>query len=152
MTNIQRTFVAIKPDGVERGLVGKIISRFEDRGLKIIAIKMMLVPKEMAESHYAEHKGKRFYNALVSYMTSAPVVALILEGKGAVTLVRNVIGATNPADATPGTIRGDFALDIGRNVVHGSDSLESARREIDIFFQDENLPSWCRSLDKWIFE
>lgn len=153
MADVQRTFVAIKPDGVERGLIGEIISRFERRGLKIVGMKMLQVPKQMAETHYGEHKGKPFYEGLVSYITSAPVVALVLEGKDAVALARNVIGATNPANAAPGTIRGDLAIEIGRNVVHGSDSPESAKREIGIFFADnEQLGQWNRTLDKWISE
>ena len=153
MADVQRTFVAIKPDGVERGLVGEIISRFERRGLKIVGLKMLQVPKAMAETHYGEHKGKPFYEGLVNYITSAPVVAMVLEGKDAVTLARNVIGATNPANAAPGTIRGDFAVEIGRNVVHGSDSPESAVREIGIFFKEgEHLGKWDRTLDKWISE
>ena len=153
MAEVQRTFVAIKPDGVERGLVGEVVSRFEKRGLKIVGMKMLHVPREMAETHYGEHKGKGFYEGLVGFITSGPIVAMVLEGKDAVALARGVIGATNPGAAAPGTIRGDLAVDIGRNVVHGSDSPESAKREIGIFFKEhEHLKKWDRTLDKWISE
>ena len=153
MAEAQRTFVAIKPDGVERGLVGELISRFERRGLKIVGLKMLKVPKEMAESHYGEHKGKPFFDGLVSFITSAPLVAMVLEGKDAIALARQVIGATNPANAAPGTIRGDFAIEIGRNIVHGSDSPESAKREIGIFFKEnEQLGRWDRAVDRWVSE
>ena len=153
MAEVQRTFVAIKPDGVERGLIGEVVNRFERRGLKIVGMKLLQVSREMAETHYGEHKGKPFYEGLVSYITSAPVVGMVLEGKDAVALARNVIGATNPANAAPGTIRGDYAVEIGRNIVHGSDSPESAKREIGIFFNDNELVNaWGRTLDKWISE
>jgi nucleoside-diphosphate kinase len=148
-----RTFVAIKPDGVERGLVGEIIHRFERRGLKLVGLKLMKVPTAMAEEHYGEHKGKGFYNGLVSFITSGPIVAMVLEGKNAPSLARQVIGATNPAESAPGTIRGDLAVDIGRNVVHGSDSPASAKREIGIFFKEEELvQDWARTVQKWIVE
>ena len=153
MAEVQRTFVAIKPDGVERSLIGEVIGRFERRGLKIVGMKLLQVTKEMAETHYGEHKGKPFYDGLVNYITSAPVVGMVLEGKDAVAIARNVIGATNPASAAPGTIRGDLALEIGRNIVHGSDSPESGKREIGIFFKDSELVNnWSRTLDKWISE
>lgn len=149
----ERTFVAIKPDGVERKVIGEVIRRFESRGLKIVGLKLMKVTSERAEDHYGEHKGKPFYNGLVSYITSGPVVAMVLEGKKAISVARNVIGATNPADAAPGTIRGDLALEIGRNIVHGSDSPASAEREIKIFFKDDELINdWEPSLHKWIAE
>ncbi len=149
----ERTFVAIKPDGVERGLIGEIIHRFERRGLKIVGLKTMQVTDELAEKHYGEHKGKGFYAGLVGHITSGPIVAMVLEGKNAVALSRQVIGATNPAEAAPGTIRGDLAVDIGRNVVHGSDSPASAQREIGIFFSpDEQLKDWQRTVQKWVVE
>jgi nucleoside-diphosphate kinase len=149
----ERTFVAIKPDGVERGLVGEIIHRFERRGLKLVGLKLMKVPAAMAEEHYGEHKGKPFYDGLVGFITSGPIVAMVLEGKNAVALARQVIGATNPGDAAPGTIRGDLAVDIGRNVVHGSDSPTSATREIGIFFkEEEQVKDWQRTVQKWITE
>ncbi len=149
----ERTFVAIKPDGVERGLVGEIIHRFERRGLKLVGLKLMKLPTAKAEEHYGEHKGKPFYDGLVGFITSGPIVAMVLEGKNAVALARQVIGATNPSDAAPGTIRGDLAVDIGRNVVHGSDSPTSATREIGIFFsEDEQVKDWSRTVQKWITE
>jgi nucleoside-diphosphate kinase len=149
----ERTFVAIKPDGVERGHIGEVILRFERRGLRIVGMKLMTLAKPSAEEHYGEHKGKPFYEGLVSYITSGPIVAMVLEGKKAVSVARNVIGATNPADAAPGTIRGDLALEIGRNVVHGSDSPASAEREIKIFFkEDELLKDWKPSVHKWVAE
>ncbi len=149
----ERTFVAIKPDGVERGHIGEIIRRYEQRGLKVVGLKLMVLDKAKAEEHYGEHNGKPFFGGLVSFITSGPIVALCLEGKNAVSIVRTVNGATNPKDAIPGTIRGDLAIDIGRNVVHGSDSPESAQREIKIFFNDnELLKDWKPSLSKWIAE
>jgi nucleoside-diphosphate kinase len=149
----EKTFVAIKPDGVERGKIGEIIKRFERRGLRIVGLKLMTVPAQLAEEHYGEHKGKPFFGGLVSHITSGPIVAIVLEGKNAVSVARNVIGATNPADAAPGTIRGDLALDIGRNVVHGSDSNNSAKREIGLFFnENELLKDWKPSLHKWVTE
>jgi nucleoside-diphosphate kinase len=153
VADVQRTFVAIKPDGVQRGLIGEVVNRFERRGLKLVGMKLLQVTREMAETHYGEHKGKPFYEGLVSYITSAPVVGMVLEGKDAVTLARNVIGATNPANAAPGTIRGDYAVEIGRNIVHGSDSPESAKREIGIFFKDNELVNgWDRTVEKWVTE
>lgn len=149
---VERTFVAVKPDGVERILVGEVVGRFERRGLKIVGMKFMKVTKEMAEQHYGEHKGKPFYDGLVSYITSGPIVAMALEGKDAVALARQVIGATKPKDAAPGTIRGDLAVEIGRNIVHGSDSPENGQREIGIFFKPEELVEWTGSLNKWIWE
>ncbi|MBS1992543.1 MAG: nucleoside-diphosphate kinase [Cyanobacteria bacterium SZAS LIN-2] len=150
---MERTFVAIKPDGVERGLIGDIISRFEKRGLKLVGMKFMQVPTELAERHYGEHKGKPFFDGLVKFITSGPIVAMCWEGKGAIALCRNVIGATKPADSAMGTIRGDLALDISRNIVHGSDGPESAAREVGLFFKDEELVStWNRTIDKWICE
>ena len=144
--------MAVKPDGVERILVGEVVGRFEKRGLKIVGMKFMKVTKEMAEQHYGEHKGKPFYDGLVSYITSGPIVAMALEGKNAVALARQTIGATKPQDAAPGTIRGDLAVEIGRNIVHGSDSPENGQREIGIFFKPEELVEWSGSLNKWIWE
>ena len=148
----ERTFAMVKPDGVQRGLVGEIVRRYEARGLKVVALKLMSVPRTMAEEHYAEHRGKPFYNGLVDYITSGPVVALCLEGKNAVTVVRSVNGATKPWEATPGTIRGDLALDIGRNVVHGSDSVDSAKRELGIYFSKDDFVEWTPSASRWITE
>lgn len=153
MADLQRTFVAIKPDGVQRGLIGEVISRFERRGLKIVGMKFMQVSKELAETHYGEHKGKPFFEGLVSFITSGPILAMVLEGKDAIAIARSVIGATNPASAAPGTIRADLALEIGRNIVHGSDGPESAKREIGIFFQNNELvDGWKRTVQCWIAE
>jgi nucleoside-diphosphate kinase len=149
---MERTFAMVKPDGVQRGLVGQIVRRYEARGLKVVGLKLMQVPTRMAEEHYAEHQGKPFYPGLVQYITSGPVVALCLEGKNAVAVVRAVNGATKPWDAAPGTIRGDLALDIGRNVVHGSDSVESAKRELAIYFTKDDLVDWTPANAKWVTE
>nr|3VVU_A Chain A, Nucleoside diphosphate kinase [synthetic construct]3VVU_B Chain B, Nucleoside diphosphate kinase [synthetic construct] len=139
---MERTFVMIKPDGVQRGLIGEIISRFERKGFKIVAMKLMRISQELAEKHYAEHREKPFFSGLVDFITSGPVVAMVLEGKNVVEVVRKMIGATNPKEAAPGTIRGDFGMSVGKNVIHGSDSLESAEREISLFFKDEELVEW----------
>ena len=136
---VEQTFVMIKPDGVERGLTGEIISRLEKKGFKIVALKMMHLDAGMAAGHYAEHRGKPFFEELVGFITSGPVVAMILAGRGAIAMVRTMMGATDPGQAAPGTIRGDLALDINRNIIHGSDSAESARREIEIFFSREEI-------------
>jgi len=145
--------VAVKPDGVQRGLVGEVLTRFERRGLKLVGMKLLQVNAAMAEKHYGEHKGKPFYAGLVNFITSGPIVAMVWEGKDAVALARNVIGATNPSAAAPGSIRGDLAVEIGRNVVHGSDGPESAEREISIFFHDgELLKGWSRNVDAWVCE
>lgn len=149
---MERTFVMIKPDAVQRGLIGKIISRLEKKGLKIVAMKMLSVSKELAERHYAEHREKPFFENLVSYITSAPVVAMVVEGKNAVKVVRTLVGATNPQEALPGTIRGDFGMDIGRNVIHASDSLESAEREISLFFKPEEIVEYRRIDEDWLYE
>lgn len=149
---MERTFLAIKPDAVQRGLVGEIIGRFEAKGFKLIGLKLMQVSRETAENHYGEHKGKPFFDGLVSFITSSPIVAMAWEGKGVVLTARKMMGATNPQNAEPGTIRGDFAVDMGMNVVHGSDSPESAERELGIFFKPEELVSWDRSNERWIVE
>ncbi len=149
---MERTFVMVKPDGVQRGLVGEIISRLERKGLKIVAMKMLRIPKELAEEHYVEHRAKPFFSSLVSYITSGPVVAMVVEGKNAVKVVRKLVGATNPSEAEPGTIRGDFGLDLGRNVVHASDSTASAEREIGLFFKKEEILDYRRESDVWVYE
>lgn len=136
---MNRTFAMVKPDGVEKGLVGEIISRFEKKGLKIVALKIMRITPELAEKHYGEHKGKPFFADLVNFITSGPVAAMVLEGENVILTVRTMMGATNPQDAAPGTIRGDFALTIDENIIHGSDSPESAMREIGIFFKEEEI-------------
>jgi nucleoside-diphosphate kinase len=149
---IEKTFAMVKPDGVQRGLVGKIVQRFEDRGLKIEAMKMMRIPRELAERHYEEHKDKGFYEPLLEYITSGPVVCMVLEGENAVAAVRAMMGKTNPQDASPGTIRGDFSQVTGRNIVHGSDSSESAKREINLFFNDYELQKFQKIDEAWLFE
>jgi len=152
VTVADRTFVLLKPDAVQRGLVGEIVRRFERRGLKLIALKMIRVTRSLAETYYAEHKGKPFFEPLMSYITSGPVVAMVLEGDGAVSIVRKMMGKTNSAEAEPGTIRGDLALTIGRNVIHGSDSPESANREIPLFFKPEELLAYTRLDEAWLRE
>jgi nucleoside-diphosphate kinase len=139
LADLERTLFLVKPDAVERGLVGEIVARFERRGFVIRGMKLLRVREQQAAEHYVEHVGKPFYPELVSFITSGPVVAMVLEGLGAVATVRSMMGATNPLDSAPGTIRGDYALDLGRNVVHGSDSPTSAAREIAIFFADSEL-------------
>jgi len=142
----------VKPDGVQRGLIGEVISRLERRGLRLMVAKFMWVGKELAELHYAEHKGKPFYDGLISYITSAPVMAMAWEGPNAVAAVRQTMGVTNPAEAAPGTVRHDYALEKGRNLTHASDKVETGEREIALWFRQEELVSWSRETDKWIFE
>ncbi|WP_457613686.1 nucleoside-diphosphate kinase [Methanocaldococcus sp.] len=137
----ERTFVALKPDAVKRKLVGKIIERFEDKGLEIVAMKMIKLNREMAEKYYEEHKGKEFYEKLINFMTSGRIVAMVIEGEEAISVVRKMIGRTNPIEAEPGTIRGDFATKTPENVIHASDSKESAEREIKLFFKEEEILS-----------
>ena len=150
---MERTLVLIKPDGVQRGLVGPILSRFEARGLKIVGMKLMQVPAALAEEHYAEHKGKGFYPGLIEYITSGPVLAMVLEGAHAVGAVRKIVGATRAFDAAAGTIRGDFALETGRNLVHASDEeAGSAEREVKLWFGEAEMFAWNRETDRWIFE
>jgi nucleoside-diphosphate kinase len=149
---MEQTLVLIKPDGVQRGLVGPIVSRFESRGLKIVGLKLMQVPTELAERHYAEHLGKPFYDGLIRYITSSAIVAMVLEGKNAVVAVRKTVGATRSFEAEAGTIRGDFALEVGRNLVHASDAPETAKREVALWFDKGELVAWDRETDRWIFE
>jgi nucleoside-diphosphate kinase len=150
---MERTFIAIKPDGVQRGHVGEIISRFERKGFKLAGLKFMQVSREMAETHYGEHREKPFFPGLVSFITSAPIVAMVWEGDNVVASARTMMGATNPKESAPGTIRGDFAVDLGRNVIHGSDSVASAEREIGIFFREEELVcGWSRATECWTYE
>jgi len=149
---MERTLIIVKPDGVQRGLVGPILTRFEGRGLKLVGLKLVKVSPDLARRHYAEHEGKPFYPSLIRYITSAPVVAGCLEGTNAVQIVRNTVGATNPASAAPGTIRADWALDIGRNLVHASDAPATAERELGLWFGDGELVDYGRETDRWIFE
>ena len=152
MTLAERTFVLLKPDAVQRGLVGEVVHRFEKRGLKIVALRMLRVTRSLAETYYAEHKGKGFFEPLMAYIAAGPVVAMVLEGDGAVAAVRRMMGKTNSAEAEPGTIRGDFALTIGRNLIHGSDSLESAKREIALFFRPDEIQTYTRVDEAWLRE
>lgn len=146
----ERTFCLVKPDGVQRGLVGEILGRFESRGLKLVGLKMVRISRQLAEEYYAEHRGKPFFPGLVDYVTSGPSVAMLWEGANAVVVVRKMMGATDPAKAEPGTIRADFGLTISRNVVHGSDSVESAAREAALFFQPGEVHGYDRAHDAWI--
>jgi nucleoside-diphosphate kinase len=150
--NTQRTLIILKPDAVQRGLIGQIIERFEGRGLKIVAMRLIHIDRELAERHYGVHRGKPFFEGLVSYITSAPVVVATLEGPNAISVVRTTMGATNAAEAAPGTIRGDFALEIGRNLVHGSDSEQSAKDEIALYFKAEDIVDYGRAIDPWVSE
>ncbi len=149
---MERTLVIVKPDGVQRGLVGEIIGRFEVRGLKLVGMKLIQIGRPLAERHYAVHQGKPFYQGLIDYITSAPVVVMVLEGPQAIEAVRRTMGSTRPLEAQPGTIRADLALQVGRNLVHGSDSPETAKCEIDLFFTPDELVSWTRDTDRWIYE
>ena len=149
---MERSLVLIKPDAIQRGLAGIIISRLERRGLKIVAMKMFQMDKTLAQHHYAVHKGKAFFDGLVDFITSSPIIAAIFEGERAIELVRQTMGETDPGKATPCTIRSDFGLDIGHNLVHGSDSVENANREISLFFSPEEISAYSRDIDRWITE
>lgn len=149
---MERTYVMVKPDGVQRNLAGEIISRFERKGYKIVGLKMLQLDRAKAEEHYAEHIRKPFFEALASYITSGPVIAMVLEGKDVVAAARAMNGSTNPANAGPGTIRGDYAIEVGRNVIHASDSVESAAREIAIYFAEGELSEYKKAVDSWIYE
>ena len=151
-STVERTLVLIKPDAVQRGLAGEILSRLERRGLKFVAMRLMQVDEALARRHYAEHEGKPFLEGLVTFITSSPIVAAVVEGPNAVETVRTIMGPTDPQQAPPGTIRGDYGLFIQNNLIHGSDSLESARREIALFFRDDEIVSWDRSVDRWVYE
>lgn len=148
----ERTFVMIKPDGVQRGLVGAIIKRFEKRGYKLIAMKMTSPSKEHLETHYEDLKSKKFFPDLINYMLMGPVVAMVWQGTAAVATGRKIVGATNPFDSTPGTVRGDFCIETGRNVIHASDAVESAEKEIKLWFTEEEVKPWNRDSDKWVYE
>ena len=149
---MERTLVLVKPDGVQRGLVGAVIARLESRGLRLVAAKFMQVSKELAETHYAIHKGKPFYDGLISYIISAPVMAMVWEGPNAVAAVRQTMGATRPTEAAPGTLRHDFALEVGRNLTHASDEVTNGEKEVALWFRKEELVEWKREVDQWIFE
>jgi len=149
---VERSLVIIKPDGVQRGLVGAILERLERRGLKLAGLKLMSIPRELAERHYEAHRGKGFFEPTVAYMTSSPVVIAVLEGPRAISVIRATMGATNAAEAAPGTIRGDFALEISRNLIHGSDSPENAEREVGLFFTPGEVVAYDRDMQRWIAE
>ncbi len=149
---MERTLVLVKPDGVQRSLVGEVISRLERRGLKLVAMKLMRVDEALARQHYGEHVDRPFFGGLVEFITSAPLVAMVWEAENAVEVVRSTMGETSPASSSPGTIRGDLALDIGRNLVHGSDSPSSAQREVGLFFRSEEILDYGRSVDPWVKE
>ena len=149
---MERTLVLVKPDGVQRGLIGEVIARLERRGLRLVAAKFMQVTRELAETHYAIHKGKPFYDGLIAYITSAPVMAMAWEGPNAVAAVRQTMGATRPTEAAPGSIRHDFALEVGRNLTHASDTVENGEKEVELWFKQGELVDWKREVDKWVFE
>jgi nucleoside-diphosphate kinase len=149
---VERTLVLVKPDAMQRGLAGEVLARFERRGLKIVAMRLLKMDRTLATKHYAEHIGKPFYKALTAFITSGPILAAVFEAENAVALVRQTVGATDPAKAAPGSIRADFGIDMGRNLVHGSDSLESAAREVALFFEEKDFVEWERSAEGWIVE
>ena len=154
MSDTERTFVMVKPDGVQRGLIGEIVSRFEDRGLKLVGAKFMQIDDDLAHQHYGEHEDKPFFDDLVDFITSGPVMAMVWEGQDATRQVRAMMGETDPAESDPGTIRGDYGLDLGRNVIHGSDNEDPGanEREIDLFFDDEELVDYDRIDETWLYE
>ena len=149
---MQKTLLLVKPDGVQRGLVGQIVSRIEQKGLKLVGLKLMRVNQELANQHYGEHVGKPFFNDLVDFITSSPIVAMAVEGDNVVQVMRVIMGTTNPQEASHGTIRGDFGMTIGMNLIHGSDSAESAERELSLFFNSEEILDYQREVDKWVIE
>jgi nucleoside-diphosphate kinase len=149
---MEKSLIILKPDAVQRGLIGPILTRLEQRGLKFSGLKLMQISRELASKHYSVHEGKPFYNSLVEYITASPVVVLAVQGDDVIKIVRNTVGATKPAEATPGTIRGDFGLEIGRNLIHASDSPENGETEVSLFFQPSELLTWERNTDAWIYE
>jgi nucleoside-diphosphate kinase len=149
---VERTFLAVKPDGVQRRLIGEIIGRFETKGFTLVGLKMLKVSRELAEQHYDVHREKAFFPGLVDFITSGPVVAMVWEGEGVVASARKIIGATNPLTAEPGTLRGDLGVSIGRNIIHGSDAIETAQREVALWFEEDELTNWEPCLISWIRE
>jgi len=147
---MERTYLMVKPDGVQRNLIGEIVSRFEKKGFQLVGAKLMVIPTELAEQHYGEHKERPFFGELVNFITSGPVFAMVWEGENVIATARQMMGATNPKDSAPGTIRGDFAATVGKNIIHGSDSAESAAREIGLFFKEEELTSYTKAMNTWI--
>ncbi|WP_170007475.1 nucleoside-diphosphate kinase [Bacillus fonticola] len=146
---MEKTFLMVKPDGVQRNVIGDVVARFERKGFQLVGAKLMLITEEMAKTHYAEHTERPFFGELVDFITSGPVFAMVWEGEGVITTARTMMGATNPQDALPGTIRGDFAVTVGKNIIHGSDSSESAEREIGIFFKNEELVEYSKAITTW---
>ncbi len=149
---MERTFIMIKPDGVQRGLVGEVIGRFETKGFTLVGLKFMSVSRELAEEHYDVHKERAFFGSLVDFIISSPVIAMVWEGEGVVASARKLIGATNPLSAEPGTIRGDFGVDVGRNLIHGSDAIETAKKEIALWFTEKELVTWEPNVNTWLYE
>ncbi len=149
---MERSFVMVKPDGVQRGLAGEVVSRLERRGLRMIGAKFTAVSRDLAEKHYAIHKGKPFFDGLIEYITSSPVLAMAWEGPNAIAAIRQTMGATKPSEAAPGSVRHDFALEIGRNITHASDSPENGASEIKLWFAEDEIVDWKRAIDEWIFE
>lgn len=148
---MEKSFIMVKPDGVQRNLVGEIVSRFENKGFKLVGAKLMTVSKELAEEHYGEHKERPFFGELVDFITSSPVFAMVWEGENVIATARQMMGKTNPADALPGTIRGDFGVTMGKNVIHGSDSPESASREISLWFNEKEVSEYKKPVDEWVY-
>jgi nucleoside-diphosphate kinase len=149
---VEHSLVLVKPDGVQRGLVGEVIARLERRGLRLVGAKFLQVSKALAEEHYVIHKGKPFYDGLIEYITAGPVMAMVWEGPNAIAAIRQTMGATRPWEAAPGTVRHDFALEVGRNITHASDSAENGEKESALWFKKDEIVSWSRDVDKWIFE
>ncbi len=149
---MERTFVAVKPDGVQRKLVGEVIRRFEAKGFTLVGLKLLNVSRELAEEHYGVHRERPFFNGLIEFITSSPVVAMVWEGDGVVAAARKIIGATNPLNAELGTIRGDFGVSVGRNLIHGSDAIETAQKEIGLWFKEDELVKWNPALTSWLYE
>jgi nucleoside-diphosphate kinase len=149
---VEKSLVLVKPDGVQRGLIGEVISRLEQRGLRLVAARFVAVSRSLAEEHYAIHKGKPFYEGLLDYITAAPVMAMVWEGPNAVAAIRQTMGATRPWEAAPGTVRHDFALEVGRNITHASDTPENGEKEAALWFKKDEILSWSREIDKWVFE
>ncbi|PTM58681.1 nucleoside-diphosphate kinase [Desmospora activa] len=148
---MEKTFLMVKPDGVQRGLIGEIVSRFENKGFQLVGAKLMVIPRSVAEQHYGEHQDKPFFGELVDFITSGPVFAMVWEGEDVIATARQMMGKTKPAEATPGTIRGDYGVTVGKNIIHGSDSPTSAKREIALFFDEKEIASWEKLLNRWVY-
>lgn len=151
VTKMEKTFLMVKPDGVQRELIGEIVSRFEKKGFQLVGAKLMNISNELAEEHYGEHKERPFFGELVEFITSGPVFAMVWQGENVIATARQMMGATNPKDAAPGTIRGDFGVTVGKNIIHGSDSPESAKREISLFFNEAELVEYSKLINSWVY-